>query len=105
MRVAKIAEMRKYRMMLGNRRPLAPREPKTTTEMYFGDGKGPADNDIYFKGAWLVHTLRGLVGADATRAALHAICYPDPALETSTERNACRFVTTDDVCRALRRDV
>lgn len=94
-------EVAKHRRVLGNRRPVAPRESRTTTQMYFGDDGGPKDNDIYFKGACFLHTLRFVIGKEALLKALRRMCYPDPALEKSTDGKACHFATTEDLLRLV----
>jgi aminopeptidase N len=71
-----------------NRAPVAPREPKTAKQIY-GD-------DIYFKGAWILHTLRYLIGDDAFMDAVRRMAYPDPAMESITDGRQARFATTDD---------
>ena len=73
-----------------NQEPVAPRAPRTATEMY-GNG------DIYYKGAWVLHTLRSLLGDETFFAALRRMAYPDPELERSTDGKACRFATTDEL--------
>jgi aminopeptidase N len=89
-------ELQRYRPMIRNRQPIAPRTAKTTTEMYFADPEtGQSDNDIYYKGAWVLHTLRYLIGDEAFFQALRRMAYPDPALEQQAGC-ACRFATTDD---------
>lgn len=91
------AELLRYLPALRNRRPIAPRTSKTTTEMYFADPlTGQTDNDIYYKGAWVLHTLRYLIGDEALLLALRRMAYPDPALERITDGRQCRFATTDD---------
>ncbi|BBM72085.1 M1 family metallopeptidase [Rhodothermus marinus] len=91
------AELMRYRSAIRNRRPIAPRTSKTTTEMYFADpATGQTDNDIYYKGAWVLHTLRYLIGDAAFFRALRRMAYPDPALERVVDGRQCRFATTDD---------
>jgi len=91
------AELMRYRSAIRNRRPIAPRTSKTTTEMYFADpATGQTDNDIYYKGAWVLHTLRYLIGDEAFFRALRRMAYPDPALERVADGRPCRFATTDD---------
>jgi aminopeptidase N len=92
-----------------NRRAVAPREPRTSGEMYFLDldvppGQRQSDSDIYFKGAWILHTLRWLLGDEDFALFLHRAAYPDPALEATTDGSACRFATTDDLL-AIAEDV
>lgn len=79
---------------IGNRAPVAPRESRTAGEIYFNSG-----GDIYTKGAWVLHTLRGLIGDDALFAALRRMAYPDSARRGATDGEQVRFVTTDDFLR------
>lgn len=52
--------------------------------------------DVYYKGAWIIHTLRYLVGKDHVLALLRQFAYPNPELERRKDGAACRFVTTDE---------
>lgn len=79
---------------IGNRAPVAPRESRTAGEIYFNSG-----GDIYSKGAWVLHTLRGLIGDDAFFAALRRMAYPDSASLGATAGEQVRFATTDDFLR------
>ena len=76
---------------------IAPREKKSTAEMYFGDRAGSPGGDIYAKGAWVLHTLRWLMGDEKFFPALRRMAYPDPALEKATDGRACRFATTEEI--------
>lgn len=71
-----------------NRIPVAPRGTWSADSIYGGD--------IYSKGAWVLHTLRFLVGDEPFRMALRRMAYPTPALEAVTDGSQCRFATTDD---------
>jgi aminopeptidase N len=73
-----------------NAEAVAPREPRTATAMYL-------NSDIYYKGAWMLHTLRFLLGDETFFTALRRMAYPDPALEGTTDGRACRFATTDEL--------
>jgi aminopeptidase N len=88
------AYMATMRPGIANRRPVAPREIQTAGEIYFSGG-----GDIYSKGAWVLHTLRYLIGDDAFFSALRRMAYPDPALERVTDGRQTRFATTDDFLR------
>lgn len=94
-RAAYLQHMRGLRMGLGNRRAIAPRESTTTTEIYFGGGGG---NDIYNKGACVMHTLRWLMGDEKFFQGLRRMAYPDPALEQVEDGSACRFSDSDEFC-------
>jgi len=89
------------RRQLRNRQPVAPRESRTSVQMYLAAPDYVAsDGDIYNKGAAVLHTLRHLIGDRAFFAALRRMAYPDAALERVTDGRQCRFATTDDF-RAL----
>jgi aminopeptidase N len=68
--------------------PIAPREATNATDAWSAS--------IYPKGAWLLRTLRFLIGDEAHRKALRRMAYPDPAMESVTDGSQCRFATTDD---------
>ena len=85
--------MSEIRRGIRNRAPVAPREPMSTAEVYFGATAG----DIYNKGAWVLHTLRWLVGDEDFFVALRRMAYPDPELEKTTDGRACRFSDTDEI--------
>ena len=91
------SELAGYREQLRNERPLAPRSPRSTAGIYFTDGPGSASNhDIYYKGAWVLHTLRWVMGDAAFFDALQAFAYPTEAHRTATDGSQSRFATTDD---------
>jgi len=71
-----------------NRWPVAPRESRSSRQIYGGD--------IYFKGAWTLHTLRYLIGERALRRALRTMVYPDSAHWHATDGSQTRFVSTQD---------
>ncbi len=81
--------MASIRPRMGNALPTAPRYSLSAQEVY--------GSDIYFKGAWVLHTLRYLVGEEALREALRVMAYPseDAAWETSGAQ--VRFASTADV--------
>ena len=83
-------EIRKYRLM--NRTPIAPREIKNSAEIYFS----ASGNDIYYKGSYVLHTLRWQLGDAKFFTALRRFCYPTKAAEQATDGSQCRFVDTDD---------
>ncbi|MDQ3804972.1 MAG: M1 family metallopeptidase [Acidobacteriota bacterium] len=85
------------RRNINNRQPLAPREARTTTQMYFvAPDYVNSDGDVYNKGAAVLHTLRYLVGDKAFFTALRRMAYPTAALERVKDGRQCRFVTTED---------
>ncbi len=88
-------EMKKYRLTISGAKALAPREPKTTAQMYKGD------NDLYYRGAWILHSLRSVIGRDALMLGLKRLAYPEEALEKKLGSDTCRFATTDDFTAAM----
>jgi len=85
---AYLRRMQQNRGGISNRAPVAPRGVFSTKEMY--------SNDIYNKGAWVLHTLRYLIGDEPFGRALRRMAYPDPELEKKKDGSACRFATTDE---------
>ena len=82
---------------LRNMQPVAPRESRTTIQIYMAaPDYVNSDGDIYGKGAVILHSLRYLVGDKAFFTALRRMAYPDPRLEKITDGRQTRFVTTDD---------
>jgi aminopeptidase N len=80
-----------------NLQPVASREPRTTTQVYFiAPDYVRSDGDIYKKGAWILHTLRYLLGDKPFFTALRRMAYPDPQMERVKDGRQCRLVTTDD---------
>ncbi|HEY0657886.1 MAG TPA: M1 family metallopeptidase, partial [Pyrinomonadaceae bacterium] len=90
---------------LKNVKPVAPREPRSTTEMYFlPPDYTKSDNDIYGKGALILNTLRFYLGDEAFFKALRKMAYPDPKMEKITNGKQTRLVTTDDFLRIAERE-
>jgi aminopeptidase N len=81
------------RPMIGNRSAVAPYESATVDEM--------GDRDVYFKGGWILHTLRYLIGDEAMNASLRRMAYPTPEMEAVTDGRQCRFASTDDFIRIV----
>ncbi len=99
-REAYLAELKGYRRALRNSKPLAPRQPRSSDEMYFVNGSRLiSDNDIYYKGAWVLHSLRYLIGDRAFFTALRRMAYPEPEMEAMTDGRQCRFAGTQDFQR------
>ena len=83
---------------LRNIKPVAPREPRTTTEMYMlPPDYVRSDGDIYGKGALILNTLRYYLGDDAFFRALRRMAYPTPAMERITDGKQTRLTTTDEL--------
>jgi len=78
-----------------NQLAVAPRETRSAAQIY----RAP----IYSKGAWILHSLRYLIGDEAFFEALRRMAYPDPELEHITDGRQTRFATTADfqrICEA-----
>jgi aminopeptidase N len=91
----------KMRHRINNARPVAPYQATDSHGVYFG-ANARADGDIYFKGAWILHTLRGLLGDTTFFDGLVRITYPEPFGNVARDQGcACRFVSTDDVQHAF----
>jgi len=83
-----------------NLKPVAPREPRTTTQIYMlPPDYVRSDGDIYGKGALILNTLRGYIGDDAFFRSLRRMSYPTPQMEKITNGKQTRLVTTDDFLR------
>lgn len=90
---------------LKNLKPVAPRESRTTTEMYLiAPEFVRSDNDIYSKGALVLNTLRSLIGDEAFFRALRKMCYADKKSERITNGKQVNFRTTDDFLRIAERE-
>ncbi len=77
------------RNSIGNQTPVAPRGSATAEEMF-------SSNDVYGKGAWILHTLRHCLGDQSFFALFRRLAYPDSAMESVTNGKQCRLATTDD---------
>lgn len=100
-REAYLGYIAQVRGNLQNAIPVAPRETRTTSQMY-NLPEGGFNGDIYFKGAWFLHTLRFAIDDDpAFFRALKAILYPHGAEATGDPAEAYRWVSTEDVLAAF----
>ena len=81
--------MKSMRRTIGNTSPIAPREFVTAQDIF-------SNNEIYYKGAWILHTLRYLIGDQTFFHLLRRWAYPDSLMESITDGRQCRFATTDD---------
>lgn len=94
------AYLRRFRSRLRNREPLAPWAPQSSVEKYFAAPDfRRSDGDVNFKAAWVLHSLRFLIGDEAFFQVLRRFAYPLPELETVTDGSQCRFVVTEDFRR------
>ncbi|WP_202878146.1 M1 family metallopeptidase [Luteimonas marina] len=73
------ASLLKMRAGVANRFPLVSGKSQVVEAVY-SDEIGPG-HDIYFKGAWILHTLRGLIGDEAFFTSVRRLVYgrDDPA--------------------------
>ncbi|HXH17285.1 MAG TPA: M1 family metallopeptidase [Sphingomonas sp.] len=75
------AMMQTERTSIMNLKPITQQRVTTEEEVYELD-KGGAGQDIYYKGSWMLHTLRSLIGDkaffDVTRLAVYGRADPKP---------------------------
>ncbi|TGX52187.1 M1 family peptidase [Sphingomonas gei] len=71
--------MEKFRNEIANKAPIVSGRIMTEEEVYEADKGGPG-GDIYVKGAWVLHTLRNLIGDKAFWDVTRRLVYgrPDP---------------------------
>jgi len=72
-----------------NIEPVAPLDSKSANEI--------SVSAVYFKGAWIIHTLRYLMGEEKLRRLLRHIIYPKPEMEKITDGQQVRFISTNDI--------
>jgi aminopeptidase N len=88
-----------------NIKPVAPRQPRTTTEMYMlPPDFTKSDGDIYGKGALVLNSLRFMVGDSAFFKALRKMAYPDSKMEKVTNGKQTHFATTEDFLRIAEKE-
>ena len=100
---AYLAYLARTRGGYNNAIPLAPRPTRTTQQVYqLPDGR--SNLDIYYKGGWVLHTLRYLIGDDERFfQAMRSVLYPTVESESVTDGRQARFVSTADVVAAFSR--
>ena len=90
---------------LHNVKPVAPREPQTTTQIYMmPPDYTRSDGDIYGKGALILNTLRFYLGDEAFFKTLRRTTYPTPEMEKITNGKQFHFETTDDFMRTAEKE-
>jgi aminopeptidase N len=90
---------------LKNIKPVAPREPRTTTQMYLLPPEyTKSDGDIYGKGALILHALRFYIGDDAFFRSLRRMAYPDPKMEKITNGKQTRLTDTDEFLKIAEKE-
>lgn len=91
-----------YREYMGRARffrntiPVAPLHSRSAAEIY----RAP----IYTKGAWILHSLRYVMGDEDFFQALRRMAYPKPELEQVTDGSQTRFAGTEDflnICETI----
>lgn len=92
------AMMAEHRRLITNRAALISGQPRTANQVYEESEGGPGQ-DIYYKGAWVLHTLRNLIGDAAFFDATRRLVYgrPDPRPGNFSPR----FVTTAEFERLM----
>ena len=94
---AYFAAMKARQRGFKNKQPVAPREAKIAYQVYMAEPDYlNSDGDIYGKGAYVLHTLRYLIGDQAFFRALRRMAYPTKELEALTDGRQTRLVNTDD---------
>jgi aminopeptidase N len=81
------------RTRISSGRAVAPRESMTSQDIREGQRGG----DVYYKGAWFMHTLRYVVGDDNFFQILRRFAYPTEEMESVTTGEQVRYATTDDL--------
>ena len=74
--------------------------------VYLAPGAAPAaasqsESDVSHKGAWVLHSLRYLIGKDALFQILRRLAYPDPSREYASDDSRLHFLTTADFIRKV----
>lgn len=100
------AMMMSARVRIMNRAPIVSGKPMTAEDVY-EDGKGGPGGDIYYKGEWVLHTLRNLIGDDAFFAATRKLVYgrSDPKPGNFSPRFGTTAEFERDVNEAAGRDL
>ncbi|GGO93740.1 M1 family metallopeptidase [Stakelama pacifica] len=92
------AMMLKIRTGIANRVPIV-RDKLLTEEEVYEAGDGGPGLDIYNKGAWMLHTLRNLIGDAAFREVTQRVVYGTPDPRPGNFRP--RFGSTDEFIRTV----
>jgi aminopeptidase N len=88
-----------------NKQAVAPREPKIAYQVYMSEPDYlSSDGDIYGKGAYILHSLRYLIGDEAFFKALRHMAYPTKEMESFTDGRQTRLVNTDDFLTIAEQD-
>ncbi len=88
------AYIRANRGMISNRLAVAPEEISSVNEMF------ERPHDIYAKGAWILHSLRYVIGRDALNESLRRMAYPD-SIAARRAHCQCRFASSNDFIQTV----
>lgn len=91
--------MELLRSRISSDREVAPRRSMSSLEIT-GGGRG---GDVYYKGAWFMHTLRYVIGDEHFFEVLRRFAYPTEEMERETGGEQVRFATTDDLLHLAER--
>ncbi|MFT5291254.1 MAG: aminopeptidase N [Planctomycetota bacterium] len=103
--VEEISGFEGYKLQMSEKRggmlhagPTAPRESRSTNQMYFSRETSTAPGmDIYNKGCWVLHTLRWQMGDEMFFKFLRRAAYPTVEMEAITDGGQCRFSNTEEI--------
>jgi aminopeptidase N len=92
------AMMEDFRLQIANRAPIVSGRIMTEEQVYEAENGGPAQ-DIYVKGAWVLHTLRNTIGDAAFWDVTRRLVYgrPDPKPGNFTPR----YSSTDEYVKIV----
>ena len=90
-----IMAMQRARITSRDPLPVAARETLDSWQGY--------SQDVYYRGAWVVHSLRYVMGDERFLRLLREWTDPTPPLPTTNASCRCRFATTDDLVRLASR--
>jgi aminopeptidase N len=101
--------LERFRPGLLNQQPVAPRSERTMRQVFraldpalhaaASQNPRAMDVDAYAKGAWVLHSLRGLMGDERFFPMLRRWAYPTAEMEKITDGRQCRLVSTEDLLR------
>jgi aminopeptidase N len=90
-----IMTMARSRIRTQNPVPVASRQALNSREGY--------GQDVYWRGSWVLHSLRYVIGNDRFLTLLRQWNDPNPPLPTINAACRCRFATTEDFVRLASR--
>jgi len=99
---AYLQKVASFKERLDNKIPLSPLSVMNSREVFNYSSHGK-NEDVYNKGAYLLHTLRGLLGKDKVLKTLRLMAYPNKKMESKIDGSQCRFTTTDEFFSILKK--